>query len=257
MSRAILRFWWLAAAGVVVGIAVAAWMVYELPGFTPRNAPVWTATARLFVTSAEGQYVRVSVPRSLETPSSAASGESGAAGGGGSGGGGGPLVVNEPPNVQPLLTAANLYPLLIESDDVARLREERYGELPGTVVASAYSAVSTPQRFSPAQLPVIDIFATSDTSRQAVALADATAETFNRWVRREQDRAGLKPEERILIRELQAPGPTFPSGGPAYGIPVLVAFALIAGFGMLAVVLDQIVPGGATAPRTRPQSETS
>jgi hypothetical protein len=216
-------------------------MLYELPGFTPRDKPVWTAPARLFVTSSEGQYIRLSVPRALESQSTGSQ----PAGRGG----GGALVINEPPNVQPLLTAANFYPQVIESDDVAKLREEMFGPLPGTVTANAYSAVSTPTRFVPAQIPVIDIFASSETAKGAVALANATVDAFQAWIKAEQNRAKLQPEERILIQTLKAPGPTFPIGGPAYGIPILVALAVMAGFGMLAVVLDQIAPRRAQQPQ--------
>jgi len=243
VSAALLRFWWVVAIGVVAGIALAVTMIYEVPSFTPREPPEYTATARLFVTSSEGQYIRLSVPRTVD-PGDATT----EAGSGASGAGGGPTVLNVPPNVQPLLQAANLYPLLIESDVVASVREDMFGPLPGTVRANAFSAVSTPQRYSPALIPVIDIFATSGTPRQAIELAEATADAFTRWVRREQNRAGLKPEERILIQELRAPRDAFPIGGASYGIPTLVALAVMAAFGMLAVVLDQIFPRRASAP---------
>ncbi len=246
MSAALLRFWWLVALGVVIGGFLAAWMVYELPGLTPRDKQTWTAAARLLVTSSEGQYIRISVPRTVETASGTPDEGrgSGAAAGRGSSGA---LVVADTPNVQPLLAAANLYPLLIESDDVAKLRTKMFGNLPGAVTANAFSAVSTPVRFSPAQLPVIDIYATSDTGRDAVALAEATAKAFKQWISTEQDRAGIAPKERILIQQLQAPGRTFPTGGPAYGIPLLVAIAVIAAFCMLALLLDQLVPRRARA----------
>ena len=261
MSAALQRFWWVVGLGCVVSIALAVWMVYEIPAFKPREQPVYNAAARLFVTSAEGQYIRLSVPRTAESASTsgdAARGAgSGAAESGGAGGaGGGPIVFNQPPNVQPLLAAANLYPLLVESDDVARLREKMFGKLPGTVTANAYSAVSTPSRYSPAQIPVIDIFATSGTKQQAIALADATVDAFKEWIKAEQNRAKLTPEERILIQELRAPRQAFPSGGPSYGIPILVALAVMAAFGMLAVVLDQLVPRAAQAPELL-QSGTS
>jgi len=245
VTAALLRFWWIVVLGVLLGGLLAAWMVYELPGFEPRERPVWTATARLLVTSSEGQYIRVSVLRFVETEPSGdtARGSTSRSGGGGS------LRVRDVPNVQPLLTAANLYPILIESDDIARLRMQIFGKIQGTITANAYTAVSTPSRFIPAQLPVIDIFATSETPGQAVTLADATAKTFTRWIRKEQDRTGLSPKERILIKQLRAPGATFATGGPSYGIPILVALAVIAAFGMIAILLDHFVPRRAQAPQ--------
>jgi len=243
MTAAIVRFWWVVTLGAVLGVLLAAWMLYDLPSLEARDRQVWTANARLFVTSSEGQYIRVSVPRSIEQGTPASTAEGGAAARGG-----GAVVTTEPPNVQPLLTAANLYPLLIESDDVARLRTKLYGKLQGTVIANAFTAVSTPTRFLPAQLPVIDIFATSSTPSQAVTLADATAKTFTRFIRTEQDRAGLSTKERIQIKQLKAPGQTMASGGPSYGLPLLVALAVAAAFCILAVLLDQLLPRRAPAP---------
>lgn len=244
MTAALQRFWWIVALGAVLGVLLAAWMLYELPGFEPRDKLSWTASARLFVTSSEGQYIRVSVPRSLETDTSGTTPRASATGRGGA-----PLIATDAPDVQPLLTAANLYPLLIESDDIAQLRTKLFGKLPGTVAANAYTAVSTPTRFLPAQLPIIDIFATSATPSQAVTLADATAKTFRRWIRTEQDRAGISPTERILIKQLRAPGQTMATGGPSYGIPLLVALAVAAAFCIFAVLLDQLIPRRAPAPQ--------
>ena len=82
---------------------------------------------------------------------------------------------SKPPDVRPLLAAANLYPLLIESDRVTKLRNEMYGPMEGTVRCNgAVSAVVTPTRYRPSQLPAIDIFATSLAEEKAVALAIAT-----------------------------------------------------------------------------------
>ena len=243
MSAALVRFWWIAVAGACTGILVAVSMLYQLPSFSPREAPVYSAAARLFVTSAEGQYVRLSVPRPVESPTASAGGEAGL------------VVVNETPNVQPLLSAANLYPLLIESDEVAKLRDERYGVLPGDVIATAYTSVSTPTRYVPAELPIIDVVATSSTAREAMTLAQATADTFKLWIKTAQDRAEVAPRDRILIELLRAPREAFPSGGPSYGIPILAALAIASAFFILAIVLDQLFPRDATARRL--QSETT
>lgn len=233
VTAALRRFWWLLVVGGVVGLLAAVSMVYSIPSFEQREGRTYTAQSRIFVTSPEGQYIRLSVPRELD---------SGDGGGRGSSSGGGPLVTQVPPNVEPLLAAANLYPLLIVSDDVTRLRTKMFGAMQGTVAANAFSAVSTPSRFSPAQIPVIDIFATADGPKQSIKLANATADAFGRWIRIEQNRAGIQPAERIIIRELQVPQVAIPSAGPSWGIPMLVALALIAAFGFLAVVLDQIYP---------------
>lgn len=237
VTAALKRFWWLLVVGGVVGVVAAVSMVYSIPSFEQREARTYTAQARLFVTSPEGQYIRLSVPREVET-----GGE-----GRGSASGGGPAITQVPPNVEPLLAAANLYPLLIVSDEVTQLRTKIYGPQTGSVTANAFSAVSTPQRFAPAQIPVIDIFATSGAPKQAITLANTTADAFGRWIRIEQNRAGIEPGARIIIRELQVPQVAVPSPGPSWGIPILVALAIVSAFAFLAVVLDQIYPRVAVA----------
>ena len=231
------RNWWVLAIGVVVAIGVAASMAYEVPGFTPRHKPVYTATERLLVTSSEGSYIRVSVPRRVDDETASGT-ESG-----------GSRVVQEPPDVRPLLSAANLYPLLIESDQVTKLLSETYGPMEGTVRATALSAVVTPTRYRPSQLPAIDIFATSLTEEKAVALAIATSKSFKQWIQLEQAKTKLKPRDRIIIQELRVPTGAVSTGGPSFGIPVLVALAVLAGFGLLAVALDRLLvaPGVRTS----------
>ena len=251
VSAALLRFWWVVAIGVVVGVALAVVMVYNVPDFTTREQPEYTATARLFVTSAEGQYLRLSVPRSVDSGSTTQGNQ------GTSGAGGGPAVLNMPPDYEPLLAAANMYPLLIESDEVSNLRTLKFGELEGTISANAYSAVSTPQRYAPAQIPVIDIFATSATGLGAITLADKTAEAFKLYILKQQDRANLSPAERIQIQSLRAPRDVYVVGGPSYGIPTLIAIAVIAAFCMLAVVIDQLAPRRAQVLQQAQQAGTS
>ncbi len=248
MSAALQRFWWVVAIGIFAGVAVAVVMVYNVPEFTTREQPEYTATSRLFVTSAQGQYLRLSVPRTVDAGT--------ADGTQGTTGGGGPVVLNVPPDYEPLLQAANVYPTLIESDEVAELRTKLYGELPGTVSANAYSAVSTPQRFAPAQIPVIDIFATADTGPNAITLADKTAEAFKKYIVQQQDRARLSLAERIQIQSLRAPRDVYVIGGVSYGIPTLIMLAVIAAFCMLAVVLDQIFPLRTRAASPQPQQQT-
>lgn len=243
------RYWWVLVVGGAVGLVAAVSMVYTIPGFEPRDGRTFTAQSRLFVTSPEGQYVRVSVPREMETGVSDGQG----------GSGGGPTVTQVPPNVQPLLAATNVYPSIIVSDEVTRLRTKMFGPLPGTVRANAFSAVSTPQRFAPAQIPIIDIFATSASPKQAITLANATSDAFVRWIKAEQNRSRVKPSERILIRELQVPQVAIASPGPSWGVPMLVALALVAAFGFLAVVLDRLSsrPGEAGGPtEAAPAPET-
>jgi hypothetical protein len=245
-GAALRRTWWIVALGVVVALGVATSMAYAIPDFTPRDKPAYTASSRLLVTSPEGAYIRVSVPRKVDEQTG-----SGKNGGSESRSTGRTLIVHEPPDVKPLLDAANLYPLLIESDQVRNLRRVMFGPMVGTVRANAVSAVVTPTRYRPSQLPAIDIFATSESAAKAVTLANATSKTFKRWIQIQQKRTKIKPRDRIIIQELRVATDATSSGGPSFAVPVLVALAVLAGFILLALAVDRIF----VAPTARP-SET-
>jgi hypothetical protein len=242
VSEPLRRFWWVVVLGVCLSVAIAARMIYELPSLALREPPVYSATARLLVSTTRGEPVRLSTA-SIVDPASAPRRS------------GGQPALDDDLAVAPLLAAANVYPVLIESDEVAQLRRERYGAMPGTVVASAYTAVRTTTRFSPAQLPVVDIAATSSTAREAMALAQATADTFELWIRRAQDREGVAPRARIRIEQLRAPRDALASGGPSWVTPIVAAVAVMCGFAILPFILDQLFPRGAVARWL--QSETS
>jgi hypothetical protein len=82
-----------------------------------------------------------------------------------------------------------------------------------------------------------------------VALAIATSKAFKQWIQLEQAKTKLKPRDRIIIQELRVPTGAVSTGGPSFGIPVLVALAVLAGFGLLAVALDRlfVAPGVRTS----------
>jgi hypothetical protein len=233
---ALRRFWWVLALGGVVAVAAALLMVYSVqsvapPKLTAREKPAYTAEVRLFVTSGEAPYLRTSVPRFRDVPIGT-EGEAASS----------PLQVQDAPDVKTLVDAANVYPLLIVSDDVARLREERFGDLPGEVSAQAIFASATANRYQPSQIPVIELFATADSADDAIALASATSQAFRQWMSREQQRAGISPKQRILIQELEAPTEAFTTGGSGVSLPVLAMLAILTAFGAGAIMLDRMYP---------------
>ena len=233
--RALLRFWWVLALGVALASLAAVAMVYRIdfsslpPTLTERTPPRYHTTARVLVTSAEVPYLRISLTRPVETP---LPGEAQAAA----------AAVEERPDIGILVRVANLYPLLLESDEVANLREEMFGPLRGEVRAQGVFSFVNQNRYEPTTLPVIEIFALSDTAGGALALAKGTVAAFRRYILNQQNRAQLKPSERILLEPLQQPRVPIATGGSSLGLPVLVLFALLAAFTMLALLLDRIFP---------------
>ncbi len=158
---ALRRFWWVLAIGAVVAAGIAFLMVYTVDGGKPqREQPVYTAVARLFVTSGEAPYLRTTVPRYTDVPIGTAGSQTTSR----------PLTqVHDAPDTRTLVAATNVYPLLIESDDVARLRTELYGDLPGEVKAQAIFSGATATRYQASEIPVIELFATADKPGDAIA----------------------------------------------------------------------------------------
>jgi hypothetical protein len=232
---ALRRFWWVLVVGAVFAAGIAFLMVYTVEDGKPvkREQPVYTALARLFVTSGEAPYLRTSVPRFTDVPIGTTETQTTSR----------PLSqVLDAPDTRTLVAATNVYPLLIESDDVARLREEIYGQLPGEVTAHAIFSGATATRYQPSEIPVIELFATADDPDDAIALASATSKTFRRWMSREQNRAGIDEKQRILIQELEAPTEAVPTGGGGIGLPILAMLAILTAFGAGAIMLDRLYP---------------
>jgi hypothetical protein len=232
---ALRRFWWVLAVGAVFAAGVAFLMVYSFDGgkLVKREKPVYTAVARLFVTSGEAPFLRTSVPRYTEVPIGTTEAQTTTR----------PLTqVLDAPDTRTLVAATNVYPLLIESDDVARLREDLYGQLPGEVTAQAIFSGATATRYQPSEIPVIELFATADKPGDAISMASATSKTFRRWMSREQNRAGIDVKQRIVIQELEAPTEAVPTGGGGIGLPVLALLAILTAFGAGAIMLDRLYP---------------
>lgn len=232
--RALLRFWWVVVFGVLIAAVVAVLAVYRVdlgvpPTLHARSLPTYSTGARVLVTSPEKPYFRTSVERELTTVAGEEGGEA--------------PVVNTAPDTGTLINAANLYPLLIESDQVAQIRLDRLGHVPGVVTAATVYAINRPGRFEPSRIPVIEIIALSNSPGNAARLAQGTVEAFQRWIRQQQQASDVKPEQRILIEQIQAPRGVIKTGGTSLSMPVLAAFAIMLAFAGLALLLDRVLSG--------------
>jgi hypothetical protein len=239
--RAALRFWWLLLAGAAVGSLVLLVSVYRVekkwpPRFVTKNPPTFTATTELLVDSPSGPYLRTATDKPTSIKGLATkNGASSSA----------PTVTTEQgPAVptKPLVDAANLYPLYIESDEVARLRIKRFGNIPGSIDAKALYSVRSQNRYRPSTLPVIQITGTAKRPKNAVALAEATAKAFTSWLGQRQAQAHIPPIQRIIVLPLHAATHAARQSGTHYGLPLLLAFVVFGAFVGLAVVLDHMFP---------------
>lgn len=221
-----LRYWWVVVIGAVAAIAVGLLALQA-----KRDPLLYTASSQILVTSPEAPYFRFAITRDRATESARQDGSE-------------TVVDTGPPDTSTLVDAANLYPLLLTSDLVATERIERFGNTPGTVDAKAVFAVESASRFSASSVPVIELTATSATPEDAVKLADDTGAAFGTWITKQQEQAGVKESQRILIEPISAARVVSETGGPSYAIPILLGAAVLVAFCGLAVLFDSMTRRG-------------
>jgi hypothetical protein len=205
------RYWWLLVIGVVVGEFVA------LIGARAKSVPVtWTAEATVLVTSSDATYYRTD-PLSVTAngPSTDSSNRA-------------------------LVDAANLYPLLIQSDRIVTLREQLFGHTAGEVQAKAIFSADTSTGFRASSIPVIQVDTASPTRSDALKLADQTVATFGRYIQGQQQAAKVAPRERVRIQPLTAAHVIDTNGGTSYGLAAILGLAILIAFGGLAFMLDSV-----------------
>jgi hypothetical protein len=236
-ARSLLRFWWVLVIGLVFAQVAAIVAVYKVdlssfpPSLNERSAPRYSAQGRLLVTDENSPHLRVSVTRTIQ-PATAEGNEDARA----------PIQVTQAPDYATLVERANVFPLFIESDPVAEVRRRMFGPLPGQLRAQAVYAVSTPSRFTPSRVPVIQLIGVSDTPKGAINLVKHTSTAFIRWMRDEQNAAGLNARERITVERLQTPRSAVAFGGASSTLPVLVFGVVLMAFVALAIFFDRIFP---------------
>jgi capsular polysaccharide biosynthesis protein len=231
--HALIRFWWLVLAGLVVG-AAAAVVVYH-----QEAKPKYTASTNLFVNSASSPYLRTEPPQESKAQAPRSSSAKSA------------------PDTQTLVNAANTYPLLIESDQIAQERQAHYGVIQGTVTANALNATTNSYGvFRPSPLPVIQVKATSKQPGNAEKLADATVSAFQLWMRDQQRSHAIPSSQRISVQQLQSPVVTT-TGGRSKGLPVFIGALILLALCGLAIVIDNQRPATAAEPTRAPAARHS
>lgn len=239
--RALGRFWWVLVLGLGVAAIAAILAVYRVSfsplGLEKKEQVTYTTSSRLLITSAEAPYVRTRVTQEQTV-------------------GGEVQEYSSAPDIGTLITAANLYPVLIESDEVQELRDERAGPLPGVVTTRAIYEVNSPSRFELSQIPVIEVFGHAGSAGDAIAIARETVDAFKVYIRRAQSSAGLSPSERVLVEEIQKPSGAAASGGGSLSLPLMIFVLVAAAFFALAILLDRLFPAGIRMPRSTPVPAT-
>ncbi len=234
-ARALLRFWWLLLIGLVVAVAAGIMAVYKVdfstspPTLTEREQPSYSAQGRLLITDQSDSHLRTAITQ-LQAVTADADGTPRL------------LPVTAPPDAGTLVALANLYPSLIESDQVAKVREDAYGTNDGEIKAQALHAIASPSRFAPSRIPVIQLIAVADSPKKAIDLVSHTTTAFNTWLGRSQQQHGIKRSQRVVVLPLQTPKAAEEFGGASSTLPVLVFGVVLMGFVALAFLFDRMFP---------------
>jgi capsular polysaccharide biosynthesis protein len=257
---ALRRFWWVCALGGVAALTAAFLMIYSVSlsslKVSHRAKPTYTASTLLLVNSTANPYLRtaVSSPAPSATTTPAATGRSATstsifhpAGASQS-----RALTTHAPDTQTLVAAANLFPMLIQSDQITARRVRMFGKLDGTVSAKAIYSFVTPSRFKPSSFPVIQVQANAAGPRAAKKLAQETTAAFTSWLVANQNASHVPQSERILVQELQAPGHAFATGRAKKSLPLAIGALVLAAFLGLAILLDRLYPSAAAS--ARPQT---
>jgi hypothetical protein len=235
-TRAVLRYWWIAGVGVIIAAALAVFAVYHIsmgvpPKLTPRKPPVYVARAQLFVDGPNSPFLRTSVTESTATSA------------------GGTLHItpsNSAPDTAVLLAASNLYPVIIQSDQVTQLRQKTYGDVEGSVVAQAAFATATPYgayKLSP--IPIIDVRAYSLQGPDARKLAQDTVNAFQLWLAGKQNKSKIPEGQRVIVRQLQTPTGASKIDNSSFTAPAGVAILVIGlAFGLILLLDRRRSPAG-------------
>ena len=238
-SAALKRFWWVVVLAALLGFALAVISVYRVavsfpPKLTEREHPTYSAGTQLEVTSRLKPYYRtaIDVPVVTATPATSTTADAPER----------PTTIEQAPEVSTLVNAANYYPYVIEGDAVKALRERLYGKLDGEISATAIGATITPSRQEPGKLPFIQLIASSDSPQHAIDLAQQTADAFIRYVQVEQDQPRIRPNQRLIIKQIRKPSQTFAIGGTSLSLPMLIFVAMTLVGVAIAFLLDRIFP---------------
>lgn len=222
---ALLRFWWVVVVGAAVAI-VAGGAVYE-----HQPKPTYNVSANVLVNSPEAPYLRTAQPQAPSVKTIGGKKKSTSVA----------TSAPTPPNTQVLVNAANLYPLLIQSDVIAKLRRAKYGPTPGTVTATALaSSTNTYGVYHPSPLPVITVKAHSQDAGQGKRLVNQTIRTFEDWIVQRQKASGVAPSQRISVEALQTT--VHETGKRSKGMALFLSVVILLAFGAVAVVADRVRP---------------
>jgi len=251
--RGLLRFWWLLAIGIGLGALVAVGSVDRIkpgipPKLTPRKAPTYTSSASIMIDSNDCPYCRTGISTPVPGRGGSASGADSTgkaiqAASGSKNAKSATTYQTNPPDTNVLVNAANLYPQLIQGDQVARMRDDLVGPIEGTVLAqTAFSSNRPYGSAKPSYLPLITISTTAGTPSDAMKLASGTVDAFRKYLIARQDRSGVPVGQRLLVENINRPAGALKVAHSSMTLPGALFVLILGAFGGLAILLDRKFP---------------
>jgi hypothetical protein len=150
-----------------------------------------------------------------------------------------------------LIGLAALYVRLSTSDPVKKLME-RDGPIDGTLSAYPVSSVDSGDG---EPLPMLTLSAIATTPEAAQKLAGRHADAFVKYIKGEQERAGLKRVEQVVVKQARAPQKATLLAGRKTTRPMVVFMAVMIAVLGLVFALENLrprvraLPGQDAAPR--------
>lgn len=238
--RALLRFWWLVLAGLILGV-LAAFLTLQA-----KTNKKYVAEAQIFVNAQSGPYLRTAdttVTRQNPRPRIVHQARGGSPGSSSTSVQilkSAPVVITGAPDTETLVNAANLYPLLVESDAVAAVKPGPDGcKIEATGV---FASTNTFGVFKASPVPVVAVKSTCGAKDNAMVSAQDRVDGFQGWIIREQHKDKIPRKQRLLVQELSAPAKITTIGGPSAGLPVFVGVVVFLIFCGIAILLDRPRP---------------
>ena len=223
--RVLWRFKLIVGVGIVLAITLATLSYIKLPTggkIEYRQAEQWESLSTLFVTSSGFPW------GSLGTSAPGAPAASGEA-------------KPTPNSLDPahLTGLAALYVRLATADPVMKAMERDGGPIDGTLAAFP---VSSDDAGNGSVLPMVTLSAIAPTSDGALALAHRHAKAFVEYLEREQRKAGIPQDERVVVQVVRQPQEPELLMGRKKTRPIVVFVAVMIAVMGLAFALENLRP---------------
>jgi hypothetical protein len=227
--RVLWRFKLLVGIGAVLAFGLAFLSYYKVspggdPMLEPRQSESWESLSTIFVTS-----------RGFPWGSTGTPGEPVPADGEGAEGATGTRPGPDPVHLTGL---ASLYIRLATSDPVIK-EVEKGGKIVGGLQAFPVSSDDTGRG---TQLPMVTLSAQSTSPKAAEDLAARHVKAFVSYIEREQARAGIPPDERVVLQVVRKPQEAELLVGRKKTRPVIVLVAVMIVVLGLAFALENLRP---------------